>query len=404
MVQVWAVLSFEAAQIINFTEVIKMNLNLNKEQELVRKAVGKIAQKELAPRAAEVDKTGSFVWEGLKKLKEADILSIAIPSEYGGMGMNTVSFVLAIEEIAKACASTALAVVSHSICSYIILCAGNNKQKEMYLPSMTKGEKLGAFCVHESNCGSDVLAIETKAVLKEDKYIVNGSKIFITNAQEADIYTVLIRTDPSKGPQGISMLLIEKDTEGFSFGKKEEKMGLRGTSSRELFFQDCRVPKENLLGKEGEGLKAVSQAIIGFGFFGAAAISLGIAQAALDASIKHAKERVIAGSPIGSNQLIQSLVTEMSLGVDTTRALLYSAASRRDTNPACPIVDALKIKLYASEVAIDVTNKALQIYGGHGYCRDFPLERCYRDARGFTLHFKTTELLKVDIGRILLGV
>ena len=381
-----------------------MDLNLSKDQELVREAVRKIAQKELVPRAGEIDKTHSFVGEGLNKLKDADVLGLAIPTEYEGMGMDTLSFVLAVEEIAKACGSTALSFVSHAISSYIILCAGNEEQKKKYLPSMAKGEKLGAFCVHESNCGSNALALETKAVLEKDEYVVNGSKIFITNAQEAEIYAVLVRTDPTKGPQGISMLLIEKGANGFSFGKQEEKMGLNGTSSCELFFQDCRVPKENLLGNKGEGLKIVAQAIIGFGFFGAAAISLGIAQAALDASIKHAKERVIMGNPIGANQLIQSLITEISLGVDTIRALLYSAALRRDTNLPLPIVDALKVKLYASEVAIDVTDKALQVHGGHGYCRDFPIERYYRDARGFTLHFKTTELLKADIGKMLIGI
>ncbi|NOX97783.1 MAG: acyl-CoA dehydrogenase [Nitrospirae bacterium] len=381
-----------------------MDFQLTKDQNLVRETAGKIAQKELAPRAAEVDRTHSFVQEGLNKLKDADILGLAIPPEYGGMGMDTRAFVLVIEEIAKACGSTALATVSHSICSYIVLCAGDDKQKKKYLPGMAKGERLGAFCVHESNCGSNALALETRAVAEGNEYIVNGSKIFITNAQEAEIYAVLVRTDLSKGPQGISMLLIEKDTEGLSFGKKEEKMGLRGTSSRELFFQDCRIPQANLLGKEGEGLKAVGQAIIGFGFLGAAAISSGLAQAALDTSIKHARERVIARSPIGANQLIQSLITEMSLGVDTVRALLYSAAARRDTNPPGPIVDALKVKLYASEVAIDVTNKALQVHGGHGYSRDFPLERYYRDARGLTLHFKTTELLKADIGKMLVGL
>jgi alkylation response protein AidB-like acyl-CoA dehydrogenase len=381
-----------------------MDWNLTEDQKLVKETARKIAQKELVPRASEIDKTHSFVREGLNKLKEADVLGLVIPSEYGGMGMDILSFVLAVEEIAKACASTALAVVSHCICSYIILCAGNNEQKKKYLPSMAKGERLSAFCVHESNCGSNALALETRATSEEDAYIVNGSKIFITNAQEAEIYAVLVRTDPSKGPQGISMLLIEKGAEGFSFGKKEEKMGLNGTSSRELFFQDCRVPKENLLTKEGEGLKIVSQAIIGFGFFGAAAISLGLAQAALDASLKHAKERVIAGSPIGANQLTQALITEMSLGVDTVRVFLYSAASKRDADLTGSILDALKVKLYASEMAIDITNKAIQIYGGHGYCKDFPLERYYRDARGLTLHFKTTELLKADIGRILIGV
>ena len=381
-----------------------MDWDLSEDQKIIKETVNKIAQKELAQSAAEIDKTGSFVWEGLKKLKEADVLGLAIPSEYDGMGMDILSFVLATEEIAKACASTALSFVSHSICSHIILSFGNDEQKRKYLPAMAKGERLGAFCVHESNCGSNALALETKAVLKGDVYIVNGSKIFITNAQEAEVYAVLVRTDPSKGSQGISMLLIEKGTEGFSFGKKEEKMGLNGTSSREIFFQDSRAPKENLLGKEGEGLKVVGQAIIGFGFFGAAAISLGIAQAALDASIKHAKERVIAGTPIGANQLIQALITEMSLGIDTTRALLYSVALRRDVSPPLSIIDALKVKLYASEMAIDVTNKAIQVYGGHGYCRDFPIERYYRDARGLTLHFKTTELLKTDIGKILIGI
>ena len=381
-----------------------MDWNLSEDHKIIKETVSKIAQKELAPKAAEIDKTGSFVWDGLKKLKEADVLGLAIPTEYEGIGMDTLSFVLAIEEIAKACASTGLSVISHSICSHIILSVGNNEQKKKYLAGLAKGEKLGAFCVHESNCGSNALALETRAVLEGNDYIVNGSKIFITNAQEAEVYAVLVRTDPSKGPQGLSMLLIEKGTEGFSFGKKEEKMGLNGTSSRELFFQDCRVPKENLLGNEGEGLKIVSQVIIGFGFFGAAAISLGIAQAALDASLKHAKERVIAGNPIGANQLIQSLITEMSLGVDTVRALLYSAALRRDTNPPLPIVDALKVKLYASEIAIDVTNNAIQIHGGHGYCRDFPIERYHRDARGLALHFKTTELLKADVGKILIGI
>jgi alkylation response protein AidB-like acyl-CoA dehydrogenase len=376
-----------------------MDWNLSEDNKIIKETISKIAQKELAPKAAEIDTTCSFVWDGLEKLKEADVLGLAIPSEYGGMGMDILSFVLATEEIAKACASTALSFVSNAICSNIILSFGNEEQKKKYLPVMAKGDRLGAFCVHESNCGSNALALETRAVLEGSDYIVNGSKIFITNAQEAEIYVVLVRTDPSKGPQGLSMLLIEKGTEGFSFGRREEKMGLNGTSSRELFFSDCRVPKENILGKEGEGLKIVAQAIIGFGFFGAAAISLGLARSALDASLKHAKERVIAGNPIGANQLIQSLITEMSLGVDTVSALLYSTASG-----SVPIVDVLKAKLCASEMAIEVTNKALQIHGGHGYCRDFPVERYYRDARGLTLHFKTTELLKADIGKMLIGV
>src|SRR3989338_102183 len=191
-----------------------MDWNLSEDHKIIKETVNKIAQKELAPSATEIDKTGSFVCEGLKKLKEADVLGLAIPSEYDGMGMDILSFVLATEEIAKACASTALSFISHSICSHIILSFGNEEQKKKYLPGMAKGERLGAFCVHEPNCGSNALALETRAVLEGSDYIVNGSKIFITNAQEAEIYVVLVRTDPSKGPQGLSMLLIEKGTEG----------------------------------------------------------------------------------------------------------------------------------------------------------------------------------------------
>lgn len=381
-----------------------MYLNLNKKQELVRENVRKIAQKELVPRAAEIDKTHSFVWEGLKKLKEADVLGLTIPTEYNGMGMDTLSFVLAVEEIAKACASTALTVVSHSICSEIISCGGNEEQKKKYLPEMAKGEKLGAFCVHESNCGSNALALETRAVLEGDEYIVNGSKIFITNAQEAQVYATLVRTDPSKGPEGISMLLIEKGIEGFSFGRKEEKMGLNGTSTRELFFQDCRVPKENLLMEEGKGLQLVGAAVSKLGMFGMAAIALGIAQSALEVSIKHGKERFVAGQPIGINQGIQYLIAEMSTSIDVNRAFLYQIASMSDNgSPVFPI-DAFKVKLSATEMAISVTDKAIQVHGGHGYCKELPLERYYRDARGLTLHLVTSELLKANIGKILMGL
>ncbi|MDP2954502.1 MAG: acyl-CoA dehydrogenase family protein [Chloroflexota bacterium] len=332
------------------------------------------------------------------------MFGMTVPQEFAGTGIDTLSFVLVIEEIAKACASTALIVVSHAAACKGILVAGSEAQKRRFIPPLAGGEKLGGFAVHEEACGSAAAAIETKAELHGDFYRVNGSKIFVTNAQEAEVYLVLVRTDPLKGLQGISMLIVEKGTPGFGFGKKDERMGLHGVSSRELVFEDCQVPRENLLGREGEGLQIVGQALISFAFLGAAAISIGIAQAALEAAIRHARERKIAGIPIGTHQAIQFLIAEMSLAISAARSLLFQSIFNVENPGPGTAVDTRQAKLYASEMAIEVTNKALQVHGGHGYHKDYPLERYYRDARGLTLHFKTTELLEEDIGKMLLGL
>jgi butyryl-CoA dehydrogenase len=379
-----------------------MDFDLTIEQKLIQQTAYEIAQKELAPRAAEIDKTYTFPWDGLRKLAATGILGMTAPLNYGGGGTDTLSFVLAKEEIAKVCASTALIIVSHAAVCRCILTGDNEAQKKRFLPSLAQGEKIGAFAVHEENSGAVASAIETTAIADGDHYIVNGSKIFITNAGEAEIFLVLVLTDKSKGPEGISLLIIEKGTPGFSLGVEYKKMGLNGVSSHELVFQDCRVPKENLLGQEGEGLQIVTNAIVGFGFLGAAAISLGIAQAALDASIKYGKNRIIAGQPIGANQGIQYLIAEMSVAIDAARSLLYWTVYKSKDTSSYKIVDALKAKLFTSEMAIGVTNIALQVHGGHGYCNELPIERYYRDARGLTLHFKTSELLKGDIGKTLM--
>jgi alkylation response protein AidB-like acyl-CoA dehydrogenase len=320
------------------------------------------------------------------------------------VGADTLSFVLAIEEMANVCASTALISVAHATACKAILIGGDDVQKRRFLPLLAKGERLGAFAVHEANSGVIAPAIETTAKANGDGYIVNGSKIFITNAQEAEVYLVLVVTDKSKGPKGISLLIIEKDTSGFSFGRKEEKMGLNGTSSRELFFQDCRVPKENLLGEEGKGLQLVSAVVSQLAMFGMAAIALGIAQSAIKASIKHGRERIIATQPIGVNQGIQYLIAEMSTSVDVARAFLYRTVTMRDSDSSSSPIDAFKAKLFATQMAVEVTDKALQVHGGHGYCKEFLIERYYRDARGLTLHFVTPELLKANIGKMLMGL
>lgn len=381
-----------------------MNFNLTDEQRLIQQTVRKIAEQVLAPKAAEIDRACSFPRDGIKKLSSADMMGINIPSDFGGVGADTTSFVLAIEEIAKVCASTGLISVAHATACKAILIGGDEVQKKRFLPPLAKGERLGAFAVHEANSGVMAPAIETRAKAGGGSYIVNGSKIFITNAEEAEVYLVLVVTDKSKGPQGISLLIIEKDTPGFSFGRKEEKMGLNGTSSRELFFQDCRVPRENLLGEEGKGLQLVGAVVSQLAMFGMAAIALGIAQSALNASIKHGKERIIGAQPIGVNQGVQYIIAEMSTAIDVSRTFLYQLASMSDGSSSTSTIDAFKVKLFATEMAINITDKAIQVHGGHGYCKELPLERYYRDARGLTLHLVTPELLKTNIGKILMGM
>ncbi|PIU49844.1 MAG: hypothetical protein COS92_04610 [Desulfobacterales bacterium CG07_land_8_20_14_0_80_52_14] len=269
---------------------------------------------------------------------------------------------------------------------------------------MVSGQALGAFAVHEANSGSNAGAITTTARKDGDEYVVNGSKFFITSAGEADVYLVLVRTDPEKGPQGMSALLIEKEAHGLSFGHPEDKMGFRSSSSREMFFNDCRVPSANLVGVEGGGLQVIGQNVIGWGFFGAAGISVGIALAAVDLAVKHAKERTIAGQPIGVHQAVQSLIADMIIRSEAAETLLASCAVKADASQNSATINGFKAKLFASESAVEVTNKAIQVMGGHGYCRDYTVERLFRDARGLTLHFKTSEWLRQDVAKAALGL
>jgi len=363
--------------------------------EEVRRSAGKIATEKLAPRAAEIDQNRIFPWDNLRDLEKAGFLG------GGARGFDRVRFVAAVTEFAKACASTSLVYVSHSIVEKAVESAGSEAARGKWA-SETRG--LGAFAVHESNCGSNAGAIATQAKRDGDSYIVNGSKFFITSAGEADRYLTLVRTDPEKGPQGMSTLLIEKETPGLSFGRSEEKMGLTSTSSREMFFDDCRVPIENLIGGEGEGTQVVGKAVIGWGFFGAAAISVGIAKSATALAIKHARERIIAGHPIAVHQAVQFMIADMVLETEAAEALLNACATEADLNPGAAVPAALKAKLFASEMAVNVSNRAIQVMGGHGYTRDYTAERLFRDARGLTLHFKTSEWLRQDIAKAAIGL
>ncbi len=276
--------------------------------------------------------------------------------------------------------------------------------KRPYLPAMARGEKLGAFAATESGCGANVFAVQTSARRRDDDtYLVQGSKVFITSGGEADVYLVVVRTSPAPGPAGLSLLLVDKGTPGLAVGRKDQRLGINGTSSSELFFENCPVPAENLLGQEG-GYMMVGMPMIGLALLGAAAIAVGLAQAALEASIEHAKSRTVGGQPLGVYQGVQFNISEMSTQVQAARLLLHEAAQARDRGPSPLPILPFQAKLFATEMAVEVTNRALQIHGGQGYTRDFPVERYFRDARGLTLHFSPSEMIKEVLGKMLLGM
>jgi butyryl-CoA dehydrogenase len=370
----------------------------------VIRLANRICRERIAPHATETDRYREFPWDAVRVLGEVGLLGVSMSEAHGGIGGGRLLFASVVKEIAAACASTALVYVSNEVSVKAVEASSDQDLKEKWLPEILQGTSVGAFAVHESDCGSNAGAITTRAVRRGDYYVVNGSKFFVTSGKEAGIYLVLVRTDLQQGTQGFSTLLIEKDTPGLSFGRTENKMGLSGSSSTEMFLSDCRVPAGNLVGKEGEGLQVIGETVVGWGFFGAAALSVGIASAAGDIAIRHSKERTIAGQPIGVHQAVQFMITDMVLGTEAAAALLNACAAEADSSPQSAIVCGLKAKLFASEAAVDVCNKAIQVLGGHGYCREYLVERLFRDARGLMLHFKTSEWLRQDIAKATLGL
>ena len=380
-----------------------MDLNLSVDQLQIQSLARDVAQKELVPKAAEIDRSSTFPRDGLKKLADVGLMGMSIPRDFGGSKSDTLSSLLVMEEIAKGCASTAEILACHLEASGAIVAGGSDDIKRQYLAPLASGEKLAAYVYSEPGCGGNLFNVETSAKADGDHYLVNGTKVFVTSGGEADLYVVVVRTNPDQpGPFGQSLLLIEKRTQGLSFGTNYERMGFHGTSPRELIFEDCRVPKTDLLGSEG-GYMPIQTAIGGLGQLGVAAISLGIAQAAVDSSIKYAKERLQVGQqPLTAYQAVKFMLVEMSTAVDAARALIYRAAFTLDTGPPGPCLDCFKAKLFTTEMAVEVTDKALQVHGGTGYCCDLPIERYYRDARGLTLHALPTELLKDTMAMFML--
>ena len=378
-----------------------MNFTLTKEQELVRQMVRDFAVNEVKPIAAEIDVTERFPMENVKKMGELGMMGIPFPTEFGGAGGDVLSYILAVEELSKVCATTGVILSAHtSLCASLINENGTPEQKEKYLRDLCTGNKIGAFGLTEPGAGTDAAGQQTTAVLDGDNYILNGSKIFITNGGVADTFIIFAMTDKSKGTKGISAFIVEKGFQGFSIGKKENKLGIRASSTTELIFENCVVPKENLIGREGKGFGIAMKTLDG-GRIGIAAQALGIAEGALDEAIKYMKERKQFGRPIAAFQGLQWMVAEMSTKIEAARFLVYKAAWLKE-NKQPYSVDAARAKLYAAEVAMDVTTKAVQLFGGYGYTKEYPIERMMRDAKITEIYEGTSEVQKMVISGILL--
>ena len=378
-----------------------MDFSLTNDQKMLQNQVRKFAETELAPLAPEIDQSREFPWDNIKKMAEMGLLGIIVPEQYGGSEFDFVSLAIAIEEISKACASTGVIVaVNNSLVTYPILQFGNEEQKNKYLPLLCSGEKIGAIGITEPNAGSDVAAMESTAKLEGDQYILNGTKRFITNGGEAGIFVVFAYTNKELGYRGMSAFIVDRDTPGFTLGKHEDLMGIRATANCELIFEDSKIPKENLLGKEGEGFKVcmntldVSRIDIG-------AQAVGIAQCALDESIKYSKERKAFGKPICYFEMIQNMLAEMATKIHAARMLVCYAGYCKDMGMKRFSKEAAMAKYYASDIAVDVTRKAVQIYGGYGYTKDYTVERLYRDAKILELYEGTAEVQKIVIARDL---
>lgn len=373
----------------------------NKEQELLRKAVRDFVSKELDTLPAEMDKTGVMPKELIKKLADAKFISSNIPEEYGGGGAGYVSYAIVMEEIARRCASTATFVTAgSSLASLPILYNGTEEQKQKYLKGIATGELIGAFGLTEPGAGSDAGGQQTTAELVGDHYILNGRKTFITNGPFCDVAIVIAVTDRSKGLRGTSAFIVESKWDGFSTGAHEDKMGIRGTETSDLIFENVKVPKENLLGKEGQGFKIAMSTLDG-GRIGIAAQALGLAQGALDETVKYVKERVQFGRPLSKFQNTQFQLADMEVKVQAARHLVYQAAINKDLGKPYG-VEAAMAKLFAAETAMEVTTKAVQLHGGYGYTRDYPVERMMRDAKITEIYEGTSEVQRMVISGKLL--
>ena len=374
---------------------------LTEEQEMVRDMVRDFAINEVEPKAKELDESQRFPDETFKQLAEMNLMGISIPEEYGGAGMDTVSYSIAVEELARVCAGTALSYAAHvSLGTTPVYLFGNDIQKEKYLKRAASGEILGSFGLTEPNAGSDSSATQTKAVKDGNDYIINGTKLYITNAEVAGYVIITAVTDPEKGSKGITSFIVESGTEGYTIAKKEDKLGMRCSPTNELSFKDCRISQDQILGELDNGFIQFMKTLDG-GRISIAALSLGIAQGAMDKAVQYSKDREQFGKPISSFQAIQQMISDMATKVHASRLMVYHAAKLKDLGKDFKN-EAAMAKLFASEIAMDVTRDAIQIHGGNGYTKDYPVERYYRDAKLCEIGEGTSEIQRIVIAKNVL--
>lgn len=379
-----------------------MDFGLTEEQQSWQNTVRKFAAKELLPVAAAVDEAEEFPWENFHKMAKQGFTGMMVPEEYGGIGGDAKFFVIAMEEIARICASSCdILAATLGLAGRLLCRQGTEQQKRKYLSPLAKGQKIGAFALTEPDAGSDVAAIQTTAKRQGDHYLLNGSKVFITNGTVAETTIVFATTDRSLGPKGITAFIVEKDFPGYSVGNKPHKMGMRGAPNAEIFFEDCPVPSENMVNEEGKGMRVALEAI-DEGRLGIASQAVGIAQAAYETSVRYSKQRVQFGQQISSFQMIQSILADMATRVSAARFLVYNAADQCDKG--LPITKAgAMAKLFASETAMWVTTKGIQVHGGYGYMKEYPLERYFRDAKLTEIYEGTSEIQRIVIARSVLA-
>mgnify|MGYP000490018105 FL=1 len=382
-----------------------MDFKFDKQHEMAQRLFQEFAENEVKPLAQEVDETETFPAETVEKMKKLGFMGIAVPKQYGGQGCDPLMYVMCVEELSKVCGTTGVIVSAHSsLCADPIMTYGTEEQKQKYLVPLANGTKLGAFGLTEPGAGTDAQGQQTKAVLDGDEWVLNGSKCFITNGKQADVYIVIAVTGVvekrGRKMKEISAFIVEKDTPGFTFGTKEKKMGIRGSSTYELIFEDCRIPKENLLGQKGKGFNIAMHTLDG-GRIGIAAQALGLAEGALNATIEYVKERKQFGRSIAQFQNTQFQLADMATKVEAAKMLVYKAAMAKATQKVYS-VEAAMAKLYAAEVAMEVTTKAVQLHGGYGYIREYDVERMMRDAKITEIYEGTSEVQRMVISSNLL--
>ena len=378
-----------------------MNYFLTEEQKMIKDLARQIAEEKFKPVRAKMDEKDEFPWEVVKVLRESDMFGIYLPEEYGGLGGGVMELCLAVEEMSRVCGGMALSLAATALASFPILLFGSNEQKQKYLPDLASGKHLAAFALTEPDAGSDAGATKTTARLEGDHYILNGTKCFITNGSVADIITVIAMTDKSRGSRGASAFIVEKGMDGFSVGKEEDKMGIRASSTSELIFEDCKVPKENLISREGMGF-IVAMKTLDQSRPGVASQALGIAQGALDAAVDYARQRKQFDRPIITFQGLQWMLADMATRVEAARALVYSAARTVDAGEKRIAKDSAICKLFASDVAMSVTTDAVQILGGYGYMKEYPVEKMMRDAKITQIYEGTNQIQRDVIGTQLI--